>query len=339
MSDDTLTEEIAALLDLPCGCAKQLEVEACQTGGNNRVFVVSLPDRKIVAKRYFSHPSDARDRLRSEYRFVSYAKRVGIDVVPTPIACDPSANLGLYGYIEGSRLRAEDVTQSHVEQAAQFFLQLNDPAHREQAGDLSSASEACFSVSEHFGLVDRRVERLRAIGRSSQVDREAHDFCLALRTRWEAVKHSITRRLSASAQSPDQPVADRCISPSDFGFHNALLGQDGKVRFIDFEYAGWDDPAKMAGDFFSHPGVAVNLRWFDRFIGMTMRYSVAAEALADRARLLFPVFQVKWCCIILNDFLPDSAQRRRFADPDFDEQQRKRLQLEKAEALFQIISR
>jgi hypothetical protein len=337
VSADVLREEIAALLDLPSSCANQLKVEPCHTGGNNRVFVVTLPDRKIVAKRYFSHPSDARDRLRSEYGFLSYAKRVGVEVVPTPIACDPSRNLGLYDYIEGIRLKTEELQQNHVEQAAQFFLQLNDPAHREKAGDLPRASEACFSISEHFALVDHRVERLGAITSLTQVDRDARDFCLALKARWSAVKRSITNQVSASTQRLDQPIDDRCISPSDFGFHNALAGDDGTVRFIDFEYAGWDDPAKMAGDFFSHPGVPVHLRWFDRFVAATMNYSVAAEAHAERVRLLFPVFQVKWCCIILNDFLPDSAQRRRFADPEFDEQQRKRLQLDKATALFQVI--
>jgi len=59
--------------------------------------------------------------------------------------------------------------------------------------------------------------------------------------------------------------------------------------------------------------------------------------LIARAELLFPVFQFKWCCIILNDFLTDSARRRRFADPAFDELERKRIQLEKATALFESI--
>ena len=47
--------------------------------------------------------------------------------------------------------------------------------------------------------------------------------------------------LSMSAALPKET---RCLSPSDFGFHNALLEATGKLRFVDFEYAGWDDPAK-----------------------------------------------------------------------------------------------
>ena len=40
-----------------------------------------------------------------------------------------------------------------------------------------------------------------------------------------------------------------CISPSDFGFHNALLKSNGDIKFIDFEYAGFDDPAKITSHF------------------------------------------------------------------------------------------
>src|SRR6185503_11886129 len=41
------------------------------------------------------------------------------------------------------------------------------------------------------------------------------------------------------------------LSPSDFGYHNAVLADDETVRFFDFEYAGWDDPAKLVCDFFN----------------------------------------------------------------------------------------
>ena len=64
-----------------------------------------------------------------------------------------------------------------------------------------------------------------------------------------------TAQLGLPSERPlDQQ--DRCLSPSDFGFHNALA-QGETVRFIDFEYAGWDDPAKTVCDFFHHPGVPV----------------------------------------------------------------------------------
>ena len=42
------------------------------------------------------------------------------------------------------------------------------------------------------------------------------------------------------------------FSPSDFGFHNALLKDNGKLCFLDFEYFGRDDPVKLMADFIWH---------------------------------------------------------------------------------------
>jgi len=47
---------------------------------------------------------------------------------------------------------------------------------------------------------------------------------------------------------------------------------------------------------------------------------------------------MKWCCIVLNEFLPESAQRRRFADPSVDPEGCKRVQLSKANRLLDAIS-
>jgi hypothetical protein len=62
-----------------------------------------------------------------------------------------------------------------------------------------------------------------------------------------------------------------------------------------------------------------------------------AEKMAQRARLLEPISQIKWCCIILNEFLPKAAKRRRFADPSTDAGIRKERQLLKAKQLFESL--
>jgi len=90
----------------------------------------------------------------------------------------------------------------------------------------------------------------------------------------------------------------------------------------------------MVGDFFAHPGMPVSRDHFDEFVRTTMSFSRHAGVLEARARLLVPLFQVKWCCIILNEFVPEAAQRRRFAKPSLDEALSKQRQLEKARRLL-----
>ncbi len=127
----------------------------------------------------------------------------------------------------------------------------------------------------------------------------------------------------ARAARPDlnRPLAeeDRCLSPSDFGFHNALRRPDGAVFFFDFEYAGRDDPAKMVGDFFSQPEVPVPDAYFDWFSAAVAREWDESSGLLARIKLLLPLYRLKWCCIILNIFLNVDAHRRLFAgEGDFE---------------------
>jgi len=97
----------------------------------------------------------------------------------------------------------------------------------------------------------------------------------------------------------------RTLSPSDFGFHNAIRRQDGSLAFVDFEYFGWDDPAKTVVDFLLHPGMTLPETLKKRFAGRFLRAFAFVPGLAARARLVYPLFGLKWCLILLNDFLPD----------------------------------
>jgi hypothetical protein len=339
MISEPLKAQIGDLLARDSGVPRDFELVPCGAGGNNRVFLIVAGTRKLVAKWYFSHASDKRDRLGTEFGFLTYANRVGITCVPTPISCDPAQHLALYEHIEGARISVDQVTLREVDEAADFFLALNRLDARPQAASLPIASEACFTINDHLTMVDGRIERLLNIAPENAVDREAGAFVMKLRVRWELLKSAIAGMAPKRGIKVDMRLPDdqRCISPSDFGFHNSLRRPSGDICFLDFEYAGWDDPAKMAGDFFSHPAISVDHRFRDHFLANAMSFYARPQTLIARAELLFPVFQTKWCCIILNDFLTDSARRRRFADPAFDELERKRIQLAKAAALFESI--
>jgi hypothetical protein len=333
MSLASVTLGVATALRLPEARRSALRVETAGSGGNSRIYLVSLDGRKLVAKHYFRHPSDGRNRLRSERAFLEYAASSGIGCVPRVVACDDEFGIGIYEYIAGRKLESADISAARVREAAVFFLSLNDPAHRKAAQALAPASEACFSIEQHLALVDGRIRRLAAISGTEEADRAAREFVIALERRWREVRQEILD----AVRDPAAEVEARCVSPSDFGFHNALLRDSGELCFLDFEYAGWDDPAKMVGDFFAHPGVPVSRQHFDEFVRTTMSFSRHAAALEARARLLVPLFQVKWCCIVLNEFVPEAAKRRRFAAPGLDESLGKRRQLDKARRLLATI--
>ena len=314
-----------------------LEIELADGGGNNRVFVVHAEYARYLAKVYFSHPADKRDRLGTEFAFLSYAWNAGLRCVPRPISRNTESNIGLYEFVEGRKLALPELDREHVWQAARFFRDLNAHSNRDMGAILPEASEACFSALEHFALVDRRIERLVGFPAESPVDHEAISFITELDDAWRLISDRITRQLGRQTVTAVLGIADRCVSPSDFGFHNAIVRNSGEICFIDFEYAGWDDPAKAVGDFFCQPAVPVPSDCFEQYLEQAVSYSANATRLAERVRRLLPVFQIKWCCIMLNEFLPDAAQRRRFANPTAEPESRKRAQLQKAQRFFNSI--
>lgn len=327
-----LEERVAALL-ANAQMGTEFTLSACTQGGNNRIHRVETAKGIFAVKEYFRHPDDPRDRLASEAAFLEYANSVSPGATPRLLAVLPDAGLTLVEFIDGGRLGPGDVGPEHVDAAVEFFRQLNEPSARARAR-LPAASEASFSIDEQLSLIDRRVAALLGAQPSPITDTEAGQFFRQLHASWQRIAASIRARARTDCLDRLLPQSMRCISPSDFGFHNALVACDGRVRFIDFEYAGWDDPGKTAADFFAQPAVPVPIGYFERFTVNAFAVLPDPEAATRRALLLRPAYLVKWCCIALNIFVPVHLARRRFANPLLDETALRRSQLSVAVRLL-----
>ena len=73
---------------------------------------------------------------------------------------------------------------------------------------------------------------------------------------------------------------------------------------------------------------------WERFVGTLDSAWKSAGALAERARLLLAGYRIKWCCILLNDFVRTDRARREFALGSGALADRKRLQLDRARGLL-----
>jgi len=221
-----------------------------------------------------------------------------------------------------------------VRAAAEFIVALNKARESASAKHVMIASEACFTISQHVDCVDRRLNRLCDMRPQEEIDFEAATFVREkLDPAWQAARSHIEQR--GKSQGLDLatalPETARCLSPSDFGFHNALKENDS-LRFFDFEYAGWDDPAKLICDFFCQPELPASREHWNEFANQIQTLFPTDKSLAGRAELLYPAYQVKWCCIIMNEFVQTDASRRHFALPEIAIVDRKKSQLEKARA-------
>lgn len=327
--DKKITFQIIQLLDKATLSKEALNISCFNLGGNNQTFRVTTKSGVFVAKKYFFHDNDKRNRLENEFSFLSFAQNIANGKVPRAIAKLQAHNIALYEFIEGTPFKTGEIGHSEVSAAANFFCELNQPKYRGQASSIPKASEACFSIENHISLIQNRIHQISEIDRKTEEANCARELVGKL--------YGYLEQLKQSTPQPRLTPEQWCISPSDFGFHNALKKPNNTICFIDFEYAGWDDPAKMAADFFSQLAVPVPGQYFKSFTEKTMSCFQNSNNLVNRAFFLRPIYQIKWCCIALNIFLPYHLERRKFANKNLNLIELQRNQLIKAKKILGLL--
>lgn len=338
MSAMELSAQVSDMLMRAGYAGKVQRISLLTSGGNNKAWRVDADQDCFLLKHYFRHAGDLRDRRASEFNFASYADICAPGSVAKAIFTEPAAGFSIFQFLTGQPIGPGEVGEGEVHAAADFFAVLNGKNKLIDAAHLPAASEACFSIAEHLNLVSRRIEALsKAVTQARPDTMGAEAFVFDLSRYWQNLEANVIETSRLDGLPIELPLLpeDRCLSPSDFGFHNALRSESGRICFIDFEYAGWDDPAKMVGDFFAQLAVPIPEKFFELFVDTALADFSNKNVLKRRAELLRPVYQVKWCCIALNVFLPVNLARRKFANPDLDEAELKEKQLCKAKSLFQ----
>ena len=306
-------------------------VEAVGGGRNSQVYrLVVEPGRFYALKAYFRHPSDSRTRMETEFGSLTFLWENGVRNVPRPVIASHEQGLAIYQWIEGKGFRPEDVSGESIDAAISFLSRLAKMRSRRGAVSLGPASEAYFSGRAIVDNLRRRLEPLQSSSKDSDLEkflRRKFIPALALILDW-------SRSCAGGAFDAELSQEARTLSPSDFGFHNALKNGLGETFFLDFEYFGWDDPAKTISDFLLHPAMALSPVLKQRFATSLVR-ELSSDGLSTRLRALYPLFGLKWCLILLNEFLPEHMLRRRFAAmSEGDQRQKQAEQLAKAENML-----
>jgi hypothetical protein len=332
-----LLGDVAGELLQKAGLPGARVIQPLPGGRNNKVYRVATATSDVLFKSYFHTTQDPRDRLAREFDFLNHLARTGSKFSAHPLASLPTEHVALMEFIDGVRPKLEEVDASHIDQAIAFFFEANRGLDHPETRDIASASEACFSIAEHLACTEKRISRLDQMGNEDDLDVEAAEFVAKqLLPAWRDVRAAIEAAWPTDeARRAELPPAERCLSPSDFGFHNSLRQADGRLRFLDFEYAGWDDPAKLIADFANQPDMLLDRSLSDRFRRAVIAAHVNPETLARRVAALEPLYQVKWACICLNDFLEFGRARLQFTEGvGADRQARRRLQLARARQML-----
>ncbi len=310
------TEELKEIVSVLLGCDVQ-SVRSVSGGQNSRVYRASCGRRGVFAvKVYFQGAGDERHRLEAEFSALQFMWQHGMRCVPEPIAAEGRTGYAVYEYIEGSRISPGGIGSTDIDSAVDFLCRVDALRTEEGSSSLPLAAEACFSVDEAVENIQLRLDRLRAAQGDEEEDaglgRYLEDSFVPAFNEVRAWCRSRMEVLGLRCESKLDPE-ERTLSPSDFGFHNALRRGSGELVFLDFEYFGWDDPVKIISDFLLHPAMEMEKEMRGRFAAGMLDHFRDRGNLSARLAVGYPLFGLKWCMILLNEFLRADLQRRTFA--------------------------
>jgi len=327
MEDDTIRDAAAIAL----GDAPQ-RVVRLHGGANNVVARIEIGGRVRVAKLYFSHPGDPRDRLGTEFGMLSFLWDRGLRCVPEPVTMSREASVGIYGFVAGAGV-VPPVTWQEAVELLEFLAAMREASADPAADELPVASDASATVRGRLDELGRRLARLEA-GNTPRWDGAVHAFVeRELRPGVAAVSRWVERAAGRFDLELDAEIGgdEWILSPGDVGFHNVIKDESGHLCFIDFEYAGWDDVAQVLAQACLAPDVPVPTDLHVMLLRELLA-KLAAEAAVLRLRVLYPVLAAKWSLIVLNELVDIGGKRRAFAGVDVH--QRQEAQIRKSRRLL-----
>lgn len=270
-------------------------LESLQGGINNQVFICKAGQQRFVLKGYQEGLESGHDRFRAEVEFLNYARVVAPEFVPHLVHSDETSRSVVLEYIEGERFtEGTTPSQEDINQAVTFMRLLNRDLETGKDLVTDSAAEGFLRITEHLQNIEQRLDKMGTNHLPSHLRPEAKNLIESGRKRLKNLEDNALKLL---AQGYCQDLLDaevRCLSPSDFGFHNAIRIADG-IKFFDFEFAGWDDPVKAVSDFDLQPRVPVK----PSVQALRKALPEWSNQLLSRYNCLLPILRLKWCSIIL----------------------------------------
>lgn len=278
-------------------------------GGNSRIYKVLTKGCTYALKRYpKSTATDTRDRLYTEALALKIMRQYGTRNIPEVIASDAEKSYSLLSWIAGDTIT--EITDNDITSFAGFLARLADISTVIPRQNLPYASEACVKGSAIVKQIEQRLDKLvQATLKEPELKQFlSHQLIPYL----EFAKDRAQDFYSRHGWTFDGEVAQtiQVLIPSDFGAHNALRYNNTLV-FLDFEYFGWDDSVTSTANFILHPAMSLSERQKQQFQTlMEPVFSKHDPLYADRLEALLPLYIVRWCSIILGEFIPERFAHR-----------------------------
>jgi aminoglycoside phosphotransferase (APT) family kinase protein len=224
-------------------------------GANNALYRLEVDDQSYACKLCVA---DERRRAAREHGALCLLQATGLDIAPQPIALDESCALLPFPTVVYRWLAGEPLGPSLTAQQLAALLGSIQKMHTLQPDDHAEANlpTAWFHwfdfppyLSELHGFLAEYGPWLAA---NFTDGRDLH-------ARLGRLVDSCTEAMLTSGVEPGRDSVPLRLCHVDPNLANAIWGADDRLRWVDWEYSGWGDPALELAD----------LRWHGALAGLS----------------------------------------------------------------------
>lgn len=293
------------------GFKKKFKIKKFKCGRNNQVWQILTNKNKFIIKIYPDLKKDKKARLLKEFSFLKILEKSKLDIVPKLIDIDKKKNLAMHTFLPGKKIKK--INLNHINQCANFMIKINSFNNIKKFKNFSYAADSCLSIQDHLLCVEKRIKQFKRLNPKTYLEKKVYLFLKEkIIPEWKKVLNKIYLRFSNTEIRKRFKKQQLIVSPSDFGFHN-VIENNKKLFFVDFEYAGWDDPAKLICDFVCQPDYMVKKNYSTIFMKKISSILFKPSQTLYRAKQIIPIHRIKWCLVLLNEFIKHNETRRKHA--------------------------
>ena len=317
------------------GFKKIIQISKIKAGANSSVFRITVEKNKYkILKFYPDLLIDCRERLKTEYKAFNFLKKNAFSEIPKVIKKSDDLNIGIYEWIKGKKINKYNFQD--LKFLIKFVLKLKNLSKKTHKNTFNNASEACLSIKELISQIDKRINNLENI--SPQNKSLSLFLNSSLKPFWRIIKKRSIKKIIINNLEKDIAKKYQILSPSDISLQN-MVKYKKVIKYLDFEYFGWDDPVKLVSDFTWHPSVNLNrsliLKWYSAMVDI---FSDDKD-FCKRFSISHSLYGIRWILILLNEFNLNSIKKIKNVsrqDKNLNLLKQK-YQLKKAKKMFNFI--
>jgi hypothetical protein len=285
--------------------------------GNHEVLRVDcLASTTVLVKKFSQTDQGIFTAAANEVSALEFLRRHGILEVPEPFGVNMTGSVAFFSFLEGKEI-VENTTEI-LDQLVEFLKKLAQLSREHGAGFAGNASANRLRYQDYLDGIERRWKRVSS---GPVTDPAAKEFLYSkVSPLKEAIFARFLEKTFTAGLRLDAPFPreELILSPSDFGLHNAKLASDGTLQFLDFEYFGWDDTAKLLADFGHSVRNPIDAKSKSYVVEKFLRDHPAGEVIRERLGLIQELIGLEWVLILLNVFQSQRLQARAEANPGLD---------------------